>query len=142
MSANPSTLTELFGEPISIYTRTQALADGELVDVTDADVTRDAGFRVPVAVTRTVWAWVKPDRMPSCQDWCGRLWDVYTMLRYTMQHGAQPSFGRYRFSVLFRGGPGLRGGQRRRVEFLAILDPDASNRGADQNMTIMLPEEE
>jgi hypothetical protein len=43
---------EFFGEPIHCYTRAQALADGVLVDVTPST----AGiFRVPVALTRSLW---------------------------------------------------------------------------------------
>ena len=42
-------LTELFGEPISIYTRAQAIADGVLMDVSDQ--AKRFGIRVPVAIT-------------------------------------------------------------------------------------------
>lgn len=42
-------LTELFGEPISIYTRAQAIADGVLVDVSDQ--AKRFGIRFPVAIT-------------------------------------------------------------------------------------------
>ena len=50
---------ELFGEPISVYTRAQAIEDGELVDVTEWASSKTGfmgGFTVPVAVTRSVWA--------------------------------------------------------------------------------------
>jgi hypothetical protein len=50
---------DLFGEPIAIYTRAQALADGVLVDVTAwASSGPDGmlgGFTVPVAITRALW---------------------------------------------------------------------------------------
>lgn len=133
-----TTLRELFGEPISVYTREQALEDGQLVDVSQADVTRDAGFRMPVAVTAGVWAWVHPEPMPSCQDVNGRLWDVYTMFRYAKRQ-ASASTDRVTFSVLFQGGPGLRGRQKRRVDLVAVCGP------ADDGspcITIMLPEED
>ena len=53
-------MTEYFGEPISIYTRAQAIEDGVLVDVSES--AREAGFKFPVAVTRTVWdCYVVPD---------------------------------------------------------------------------------
>ena len=48
------TSSVLFGAPIHVYTRAQAIADGVLVDV--SDTARDAGFRVPVALTSAVWA--------------------------------------------------------------------------------------
>jgi hypothetical protein len=39
---------------ISSYTRAQAIADGELVDV--STIAREAAIRFPVAITRTLWA--------------------------------------------------------------------------------------
>ncbi len=134
-----TTLRELFGEPISVYTREQALDDGQLIDVTEADVTRDAGFKVPVALTAGAWAWVNPEPMPSCQDHNGRLWDVYTMFRFALRRTPEDRRDRVVFSVLFQGGPGLRGRQRRRVELVAVCGP------ADDGspcITIMLPGEE
>jgi hypothetical protein len=38
---------------IHVYTRAQAIEDGQLVDV--SEWARRAGFCIPVAVTRTVW---------------------------------------------------------------------------------------
>lgn len=137
-------LDDVFGPPISVYTREQALEDGQLVDVSQADVTRDAGFTVPVAVTAGVWAWVHPDPMPHCQDFNGRLWDVYTMLRYAirvMQNHGEGTFGRVPpFSVLFAGGPGLRGRQKRRVTMIARFTTEGP--GGSTVLTIMLPEED
>lgn len=62
---------------IHVYTRAQALADGVLLDV--SETAREAGFRVPVALTAAVWAdcvsWDKSvESYP--QDEAGRLWDV------------------------------------------------------------------
>jgi hypothetical protein len=71
-------LTELFGDPISIYTREQAIEDGILIDVTTT--AREAGFRVPVAMTAALYADVSrifPD--VSFQSVAGRLWDVLWM---------------------------------------------------------------
>jgi hypothetical protein len=48
-----TTMEEFFGEPISVYTRAQAIADGVLVDVTEA--AKQAGFRIPVALTAALW---------------------------------------------------------------------------------------
>ena len=42
-----------FDSVISVYTRAQAIEDGILVDV--SDTAREAGFKIPVAVTRAVW---------------------------------------------------------------------------------------
>ena len=66
------------------YTRVQALEDGVLVDVTET--AREAGFRVPVALTQTAWAdcihWTQDDSARIVhQDQSGRLWDVLWMAR-------------------------------------------------------------
>jgi len=51
-----------WGEEIFRYTRAQAIADGVLVDLTSATddkgqpLCQQAGFKVPVAITRTAWA--------------------------------------------------------------------------------------
>lgn len=71
------------GPIIASYTRTQALEDGQLIDVTT--IAREAGFRFPVAMTRTAWVdcvelTEEDDRLSSAQqDQEGRLWDVLWM---------------------------------------------------------------
>jgi hypothetical protein len=71
------------GPVIASYTRAQALEDGQLIDVTTA--AREAGFRIPVAMTQAAWAdcveWTEEnDRLSSSgQDQEGRLWDVVWM---------------------------------------------------------------
>lgn len=68
---------------ISSYTRASALEDGQLIDV--SEVAREAGFSLPVAVTRAVWAdcvaWGEAEkaRKGTLQDEDGRLWDVVFM---------------------------------------------------------------
>ena len=65
---------------IHAYTRAEALADGVLVDVTPT--AREAGFKVPTAVTAAVFneciEWTEEDAKQSrtYQDQAGRLWDV------------------------------------------------------------------
>jgi type I site-specific restriction endonuclease len=76
-------MKNFFGENIHIYTRAQALEDGVLVDV--SETAREAGFKIPVAVTRAVWdqyiAWTDEDtNNQTIQDEAGRLWDVLWML--------------------------------------------------------------
>ena len=78
-----ASLLDYFGEPISVYTRQQAIDDGVLVDITDT--AKEAGFRFSTCVTNAVWedccAWTEDDgnlsRHPQDQD--GRLWDVVFM---------------------------------------------------------------
>jgi hypothetical protein len=70
-----------FWNVIHTVTRAQLIEDGDLVDVTET--AREAGFSIPVAVTRAVWNscvdW--PETQPALQDEAGRLWDVLYMAR-------------------------------------------------------------
>ena len=52
------TMTEIFGEPISIYTRQQAIKDGVLVDLMQPEtvsLVREAGIKFPIAMTNAAW---------------------------------------------------------------------------------------
>ena len=71
-----------FDPVISTYTRAQAIADGFLVDV--SETAREAGFNIPVAVTRGVWERLiaLPEGYQGFQDERGRLWDVLWIARH------------------------------------------------------------
>ncbi|MGW2890661.1 DUF6573 family protein [Streptomyces griseoruber] len=80
-------------EIIHAYTRAQALADGVLT-AADAELAREAGFVVPVALTSAVWegcvAWNDGDSERQVpQDERGRLWDVLTMARAAIRRGGE-----------------------------------------------------
>ena len=67
---------------IFAYTRSQALADGVLVDV--SGMAAEAGIRFPVAVTAALWGeyiQVPNDDALHCQSVEGRLWDTLTLFR-------------------------------------------------------------
>ena len=88
---------------IHTYTRRQAIADGVLVDVTER--AKEAGFRVPVALTSTAWAEcvTVPEGLGD-QDETGRLWDVLWMCRaYASRNGSDPEI---LFHVLVKKKPG------------------------------------
>jgi hypothetical protein len=88
-----------FGPMIASYTRADAIADGVLVDLTADAVTkamiREAGFKVPMAMTSTAFhetilagTTETPDGgfvFPSGQSFKGRLWDVLMVLMYTIR---------------------------------------------------------
>ena len=62
---------------IHMYTREQAIADGQLVDVSETPEAKEAGFRIPVCLTAGVHALVQvPELLSGWQDYTGRLWDT------------------------------------------------------------------
>lgn len=81
-----SPLSEIFGEPIHVYTRAQAIDDGVLVDLSALfpDLVANAGIRFPVACTAAVYAEciaLTPAAKRACNDLNGRAWDVLYMMR-------------------------------------------------------------
>lgn len=71
---------------IHSYTRAQAIEDGVLVDV--SDVAKEAGSKLPVAITRAAWArYVEVPRGLELrgQSVDGRLWDVLFMLHVAIK---------------------------------------------------------
>ncbi len=89
-----------FGEIIYSYTRAQAVADGEQVEV--SKVAAEAGIKFLVFLTRTVYdAYVTVPPNVSGQDEAGRLWDVVWMLRVAMLR-AKPGHDRIVFALFVR----------------------------------------
>ena len=86
MNANGRDLGDIFGEPIAVYTRQQAIEDGVLVDLMQPEtvsLVREAGFKFPVAMTAGAFAATVAEigePLPAGQDIQGRLWDVLWML--------------------------------------------------------------
>ena len=99
-----------FGELIYSYTRAQAVADGVLVDV--SDTAREAGFRIPVALTRSAFedcvAWSESDSHNQIyQDESGRLWDMLWMASLAARKGNGTRMG-YTLHRVSRDGRNLR----------------------------------
>lgn len=89
-----------FGELIFVYTRAEAIADGVLIDV--SQLAREAGFRVPVAMTATAWeACVRVPETATGQDETGRLWDVLNALAFVAR-AAGGDQREIRFTVVVR----------------------------------------
>jgi hypothetical protein len=86
-------IKEIVGEVISTYSRTQAIEDGVLVDLTQGELgelVREAGIRYPLACTAAVYAkGVTPAAKKMGNDIKGRMWDVLTMYKYAVR-GAKP----------------------------------------------------
>lgn len=123
-------------EVIYAYTRAQAIEDGVLVDV--SDTAREAGFTIPVAVTRGVWttavAWLLPGS--KGQDEAGRLWDVlWLAAQCARAHRNQPE-PRVNFQVRVL----PENSNRRRVcRFSLHIGPGDAG---EPVITIMLPDED
>lgn len=122
-------------EVIDAYTRKQALEDGVLVDVTET--AKEAGFRIPVALTRAVWAEcvAVPDGV-ECQDEAGRLWDVLWMCRWGVERGNRTG-SELLFHLHVRNDD--REGEPPLVTLKAVCGPDDDG---SRCITIMLPDED
>lgn len=95
---------DFWGEPISRYTRQQALDDGVLVDV--SVTAREAGFTIPVAVTHRVWTeLIVPDAASRevGQSEAGRIWDVLFLLHVAIRQAPDRSELQYQVIFLFEG---------------------------------------
>ena len=134
----------LFGPEnvIFAYTRAQAIADGVLIDVSEA--AREAGFRFPVALTAQVWAdcvaWEPEDSARQIhQDLSGRLWDVLWMASWSIRiqrGGDSPCRLPYRLYVVPRDGKSL---EAREMELHVHIGPGDAG---EPVLTIMLPWED
>lgn len=122
-------------ELIAAYTRTQAIEDGEQVDV--STVAREAGIRFPVFLTRAVYdRYVTVPADAVGQDEAGRLWDIAWMLRHAI---LQSPSGADRISVSLR----VQNDNRRPklVQLTAVCGPvDLDD--SQPAITVMLPEED
>ncbi len=117
------------------YTRTQALQDGVLVDVTEQ--AKETGFKVPVAISDHLYNGyiVPPQKTEGMgQSIEGRLHDVLNMVL----HAAQKRFkdNRVYFEVLFLMGEGPR---FETIQCVAIIGPGDDG---EPVMTICRPEDE
>jgi hypothetical protein len=81
----PEPEDSLFGPVIYSYTRTQAIADGTLVDVTETS--KEVGFKLPVAITEALHNRLTPTKADAAigQDYDGRLWDVLWLAAFTIK---------------------------------------------------------
>jgi len=77
------------------YTRKQALEDGVLADLTD--LAKEAGIRLPLAVTQGVYG-VLADTSSPGQDFKGRAWDMLMIFRL---HARSAESDEIHFAPLF-----------------------------------------
>lgn len=143
-------LTDIFGPPISTYSRAQAIADGILVDLSQTKEAREAGFVWPIAMTSAAYeatiaaggTWDPIEGtdgetqlvLPGAQSHAGRVWDVLWMLKIAIK--AQAGGRVIDFSVFID----VRGdGRKPRQRLRAIAGPGDT---ATPVITIMLPTED
>ena len=129
-----------FGPVIFAYTRAQAIEDGILVDV--CETAREAGFKIPVAITRTVWERLValPDGYQGFQDESGRLWDVLWMARHYALRASNSD--RVRMCVLVRDiRKDLRDSHRPPRKHFPIVAIGSGDDGGPA-ITIMFPEDD
>ena len=130
----------IFGDVISRYTRSQAIEDGVLVDLSEwagrGENGMLGGFSCPVAVTQAVWSeikWVPKSGAGSDGDVRGRAHDVLWMARCAAR-GARPGVSELLFRVSM---PIGKGGPLRTYKLVAGPGDEG-----ELVMTIMLPHED
>ena len=75
-----TTMTEIYGEVISSYSRAQAIEDGVLVDVSNVATAPNGGiFKFPVAITTAVHAMIARGAGKKIETYNARLHDVLHM---------------------------------------------------------------
>ena len=119
-------------ELISTYSREEAIEDGVLVDVTAK--AKEAGFKVPTAISAGLWRYVEPsadDMANNGQSIDGRLWDIFMLLRFAI--GRADRTDMVTFEVVF-----LVDGKMEEVEVWGHIGPGDDGEAV---LTIMRPED-
>jgi hypothetical protein len=144
---------DFFGEVISSYTRAEAIKDGVLVDLSDSscnfrpglNILQEAGIKFPVAMTRAAFESTvqkQGEPLPPAQDVSGRLWDVLTMLKYTIRTSAGGDLLFFPVRVwnwVYRDGQRTERTKHADVRLKAVCGPGDN---AEPVITIMLPDED
>ncbi len=124
-------------DTIHAYTRAQALADGQQIEV-NRELANEAGLRVPVFLTDTVYnTYVKVPDGVTAQDEPGRLWDILWMTRFAILKAHNKNTNRLPVALYVRNsndGPTL-------VKLAAMCGPLDIDK-SEPAITIMLPEED
>jgi type I site-specific restriction endonuclease len=130
---------DLFGNAIYVYSRAQAIADGVLVDVSEMAVS--AGFKIPLAVTETLWGtfieWTAKDtQQQTNQDTDGRLWDVLSMLRFAVAKAQETDCIFYKLNIV------PRDGKTKKAKLTQLKAVIGGGDNGEPVITIMLPNED
>ncbi|MDD5676999.1 MAG: hypothetical protein PHW60_03280 [Kiritimatiellae bacterium] len=134
---------KIFGEVISRYTRSQAIEDGVLVDVTE--MARQAGIKHPTAITVGVFDdYVHvPKTLAGMQDEQGRLWDILWMFVWHAKIGEiNGNEGMFEVSFLTYEAKGLNETATSRNETIMLKAVCGPNDDGSPCITIMKPDED
>ena len=116
---------------VSCYSRAQAIEDGVLIDVTKT--AKEAGFRIPVAITQALWADITaiPEKLKGAADSVGRLWDILFLGVQAMKKNKQDSLCLYPLEMPV--------GESKMYKVKAHCGPDDNG---EPVITLMKPEED
>jgi hypothetical protein len=89
-----------FGEIIYSYTRTQAIEDGVLVDLSNVDSVKQH-WKLPLACTSTVWSIIEEALNQAGQDVSGICHDISTMAKLAIRGAGNTE--QLRFKVIVTG---------------------------------------
>lgn len=109
-----------------------AITDGVLIDI--SEISKEAGFKIPVAVTDTLYnGYLVPEDAPRNrgQDTTGRIWDMLILLNLKCK-GSSENTVLFSVRMLMRGGPEM-------VQMKSVIGP--GDKG-EPVITIMLPNED
>ena len=137
MQIESSSLSDFYGDLISLYSRADAIADGVLIPISP-ELCKDAGIVLPVCVTDTVWGkYLDPVNMADLpgQSVEGRIWDLLWMLRHAIKTGGGNG-DRIRYQVLFQMRPAEK---PETADLISVCGPDDDLKPV---ITIMLPGED
>ncbi len=113
------------------YTREQAIEDGVIVDLTNNSLVKEAGLKIPVAVTSGVFNLLQPPKeLEIYQDFNGRLWDLLTLAKLEVKRIIKQEDWFGTFKVIFQVSPG----KKELKEFFITFNEL-------EGFTIMLPSE-
>lgn len=131
-------MSEVFGDPISVYSRSDALRDGVLIEA-DPNICREAGIRFPVAITDRLWGFIDPgnlEEMPG-QSVSGRLWDLLWLFETAAKMSRGESRIKFRVSFQMKTGRTLP-----RIETIPVIGICGPGDTGEPVITLMLPEDD
>lgn len=120
------------------YTRAQAIDDGVLIDV--SKMAKEAGFKIPVAMTSTLYGkHIEPDEKSKAQGQSvdGRLWDTLWMLSLAARTNKDESQIFFKVIYVWQGNPVV---ESRDTQTLKAICDGGDN--GEPVLTIMLPNED